>query len=386
MKFDQDWVDEIHRFVFQTSTFLKLMNHDTTPRQTASEIGGRFAGHACNPDTKPSPARPAAWLHVETAKNGWSVFVNDRPAFGRNVQPDFVFNDVVDCAQKIVTLLCPDKGEAELRGDEIRKLSDALLRWQGEVWTLKERVESLNNEIVLVAAGRDQDRAEHLETVQTYQARVDTLVKQLHDAGDCREKAEADRDHWQRTGQGLAKDSVALRAEIHTLRTQLAEAQEDAEQWEETAEGWRKDNATATASIRVLNAEIAALNQRLQNSLSIIGRETHACVDGKVYPIDDLCKAHSELTAEFQKLESELCGVRVDQSVKRSVIESLQNRVEELESISGVYARRLDNFPAARAAEWKRGFDSGRDHTMDLVSRFCKQTCERLAQKDQNAS
>jgi hypothetical protein len=277
--------------------------------------------------SKPKKDLPVARLHVESTKNGWAIFLHYYNGFPVATVPDFVFNNVFDCARKIVNLLCPGKGEEELQTVQIRKLSERLLGAKGD-----------NDRPLLVAA-------------------------------------EADRDHWRKIAQDNAK---------------LAE--------------------NRLTYIRSLEVEIRAQNKQFQNEpIEILPeeikvRDIRACVDGQLFTIDDLCKAHSELKKDVANLRTEnrQYSEIVDGEIKERtrLTDRLLNLQSEIDRLNRVLKETWKNHEA-KCAEWnevcnegirkievgyKNGFDAGVERVMKYVSGFCKETAERIARPNQNPS
>lgn len=362
-----DWVNAIYRHLFQNSTFLKLLmnpdkqntvnqldaanrriteiQHNLKPGQTVSPDG------ACeSPNTKPKQPLPAAWLHVESSANGWCIFVRSHPMVSNTTRPDFVFNNVFDCARKVVELLQPGEFQEELEAQTIRKLSDALLIQHGNVARLKEDLE-------LMTAGREQDKTEAIERCESYRRQALTEANRR-----------ADAEAKYRT----AKDALDL---------MTARRESDAADLRETVETYQARVNGLVETLKQRDLEILALSRKLESAPiaadEIPIREIRVCVEGKIYTIDELRKKLTESSIEITALKKE--GVSTIEAQER-VITSLFNRIRELESLSSSYAKRLDEFPR----EWKRGFDAGRDQTMKYVSDFCKEQTERLNQINQS--
>lgn len=318
---------------------------------------------------KPSPNLPAAWLHIESANNGWSIFVKDKPRFGANIQPDFVFNNVFDCARKIVNLLDPQKVDTTLESVTIKRLSEALLCRHGDNLAQASKIKELEEALLLMTAGRDQDRAEAKERCDEYQKRIENQKANLVNARMERyiSVAPDDRDAMIKA---LHLECDSLRAQVHELKVQrdtyrqnlanlttvynalvqesghrlnrindleaeltasTARNNELINQREHALKRWREDNVLANnrlARIRELESEISALGKLLQST----GR-TMASVGGQLYTIDDLCKEHSALKEDYDKIQVELANLRTDNRIKGEEISRLQGVVGRLQVI-----------------------------------------------------
>lgn len=216
-----DWIDAIYFALYTNSAFLKLMNTDhPDSRRTASEINAQqqqrvIAGAYQHADKKEPARLPAAWLHVEAANNGWSIFVKARPGFG-NVcvtQPDFVFNNVFDCARKVADLLQPTGSESRTESDLIAQLAQQGLVDGGTISGLREDLIKVQAALELMTAGRDQDRTEYQEVITRYQGRLETQEQTIKGY-----QAETDRLKQQRN---------EARAQVHEIQSQIAQLRQE---------------------------------------------------------------------------------------------------------------------------------------------------------------
>lgn len=298
--------------------------------------------------SKPKKDLPAAWLQVEAANNGWIIYFRDRPGYGHSVQPDFVFNNVFDCARKIVNLLCPDKGEEELQAVQLRKLSERLMGAHGDNIRQGGEIRDLQHALDLMTAGRDQDRAESGERIQ------ELLATQR----DHEEKIAAMDSGFKAGVARLKQQRNDARAEVHALRRQITDLK-------------------ATMEIRSV--------------------PTMAVVDGKVFTIDNLCKEYSAARMELAGVRKtnaylhnrgqELIKQREDTSAHwRETTQGLGREIVELRTCLVHRNTEVEQLKAAAQGEWKRGFDAGVERVMKYVSGFCKDAAERIARFNQNPS
>jgi hypothetical protein len=305
----QDFVDAIYQHIYSNSVFLKLMNTDhPDTRRTASEI------NAMNDAAKSSPRLPAAWLRVEATRNGWGIYIDNAGG-----PPQFVFNNVFDCARKIVSLLDPEQVNATLESDSIRRLSEGLLVEANRRADAEKALRLTRGDLELMTAGRDQDRGEHSESIQEYQE-------------------------------------------------QLRNACAEIESHKQSADNNRRLRHAAQAALADYRA-----------STSFTG-ETKACVDGKIYTIDDLCKEHSDLKERVLYREVEITRLKGVVGRLQKIVHNITTKNNDLEADRDVckkigedrekeiHALRIQNADLAENnAQWKGSAEDWRNDNATLT-------------------
>ena len=314
-------------------------------RRTASEIRAIEAERAKQP-------LPAAWVYVESTANG-GVFRQGSPP--RRVQraAGFRIQRRPRLRPQDRESFCPESGEHDLQAQQIRKISERLLGAHGDNIRQGSEIKDLENALLLMTAGRDVDRSEHQEVVKTYQTRVDSLVEQCNQlqAGctrlkEQRNEARAEIHACQTRIVQLRQEAFPVDLENVRLKQELQCATKQRDEYKEHADRNRTGRVTAenelrrlqlsapgvalawkdTADerldqIRRLQEEIRALNNKQANQPMEIQPEEvqiskiRACVDGKYYTLEDLCKEHSALKADYNKIQNQPIQVLPDINV-----------------------------------------------------------------------
>jgi hypothetical protein len=357
------WIEHIKRL---TDLDLLPTTKPMNEKRRLTEAAAKMNVDACNANaitatSKPKQDLPAAWLHVEAANNGWSIYVSKRPMYGARSEPDFVFNSVFDCARKVATLLAPDLAiDCTLESEAIRRHSEGLLVEASRRAEAESKLRDAEHALELMTAGRDQDRVEAKERCDEYQKRIEavtsahgqTLVNSFTECEQLKTELAGARARSHAAQLALADlrgetfpqslDVIRLTRELECATKQRDAAREIAEtnrrgkieaenalrNAQIDAPGLRKENAflhnenqklrdVATVynalnkecehrltRIQELESEIAALKLNFIPSMNPpqCGR-VMACVDGQLYSVDDLCKAHSELKVSCQNLK-----------------------------------------------------------------------------------
>lgn len=249
----------------RTASEINELNRQQT---AAHKIIGCDIGKCCDE----SPRKPAAWLHVEASKNGWSVFVRAHP-HGGTAQPDYVFNNVFDCARKIADLLQPTGCEPRQESDLIAQLAQQGLVDGGTISGLREDLIKVQAALELMATGRDDDAREHQEAIKTYQERVESLVAQVNGyQGGCNRLKQQRNEA--RAEAYVARTEVAqLRSklfpadlQVDELKRQLECACKQRDEMMEHADRNRAGRITAENHIRRLQAEmLTEANRRAES-------------------------------------------------------------------------------------------------------------------------